>query len=309
VASALARLLRPSAPTHSRFGGLWIDRADAHAELAARRARGAVSDALAEAVAHFMDNGYVIFQGGVPAELVDLLSARIARAYVEGDARLRYHTDGKVNHVLAPGTDPRGKRIIESHAVLEEVRDALSAPRILDFVEAVFDEQPVLTQSLIFQNGSEQPLHQDPVFVTYTKPLHMTAAWIALEDVRAGSGELQYVPGSHRLPDYVFASGRLDQNNGRPGELDGYNAWLAEQIAARGLARTTFLPKKGDVLLWHAGLAHGGAPITHPGATRQSLVGHFCPRSVRPRSTRPRPRRQHGRMLWSNHLYKLGFFF
>jgi ectoine hydroxylase-related dioxygenase (phytanoyl-CoA dioxygenase family) len=137
----------------------------------------------------------------------------------------------------------------------------------------------------------------------------MTAAWIALEDVQAGSGELQYVPGSHRLPDYVFASGRLDQNGGQAGELDGYNRWLAQQIAAHGLTRATFLPKKGDVLMWHAGLAHGGSPITTPGATRQSLVGHFCPKSARPRSWRPRARRRHGRLVWSNHVYKQGWFF
>jgi len=44
----------------------------------------------------------------------------------------------------------------------------------------------------------------------------------------------------------------------------------------------SFRAKKGDVLLWHAGLAHGGAPISEPTASRLSLVGHYCPRGVRP---------------------------
>ena len=53
----------------------------------------------------------------------------------------------------------------------------------------------------------------------------------------------------------------------------------AEQ-AERPLER--FLPRRGDVLLWHPGLVHGGSPIRTDGATRLSLVGHYCPQDVRP---------------------------
>ena len=42
------------------------------------------------------------------------------------------------------------------------------------------------------------------------------------------------------------------------------------------------MAKKGDILVWHADLAHGGSPVTRPELTRQSLVGHFCPRSANP---------------------------
>ena len=40
--------------------------------------------------------------------------------------------------------------------------------------------------------------------------------------------------------------------------------------------------KKGDILVWHADLAHGGSPVKRPELTRQSLVGHFCPQSAEP---------------------------
>jgi hypothetical protein len=40
--------------------------------------------------------------------------------------------------------------------------------------------------------------------------------------------------------------------------------------------------KKGDVLIWHADLMHGGAPIEDPKRTRKSLVAHFMPLGVMP---------------------------
>jgi ectoine hydroxylase-related dioxygenase (phytanoyl-CoA dioxygenase family) len=46
--------------------------------------------------------------------------------------------------------------------------------------------------------------------------------------------------------------------------------------------KKSFLGKAGDVLIWHADLAHGGAPIKNVGQTRHSLVTHFCPASDEP---------------------------
>jgi ectoine hydroxylase len=41
-----------------------------------------------------------------------------------------------------------------------------------------------------------------------------------------------------------------------------------------------FLPRKGDVLIWHANLLHGGRAIAAPGATRRSLVAHYFAKDV-----------------------------
>jgi hypothetical protein len=48
----------------------------------------------------------------------------------------------------------------------------------------------------------------------------------------------------------------------------------------RGLKTETFMAKKGDVLIWHADLMHGGVPIQDPRQTRKSLVAHFMPLGV-----------------------------
>ncbi len=282
---------------HSDFGGLWIDRVGAAAELARRIAAGQVSPETGANIGRFMENGYVVLPGAVASAAADRLADIVATAFARGDRRLRYQTDGSRTLVLKTGDNARGARIVEAHTVLPEARDVLSAPRVLEFLSAIFDEPPVLSQSLIFRMGSEQPLHQDPAFVVYDRPLCMAACWIALEDIAQGSGELRYRIKSHRLPDYVFSTGRRDSHGARDGEVEKFLEWLGAECDSRGLEQETFLARKGDVLVWHADLAHGGSQITDPGATRQSLVGHFCPVSVRPRYALAKVRRRDG-PLW-----------
>ncbi len=59
-------------------------------------------------------------------------------------------------------------------------------------------------------------------------------------------------------------------------------ATLWSRRRVRGLPTLRFLPKKGDVLFWHADLPHGGSEIAVPGSMRRSLVTHYCPRSLMP---------------------------
>ena len=135
-------------------------------------------------------------------------------------------------------------------------------------------------QSLYFEYGSEQILHRDPVVVPTGAPGHLLAAWIALEDISADSGALVYVPGSHRLPYYTFSPGEYEFDGSRMGEeeIRAGTAWDDEQARRRGLEPKIFTARKGEVLLWHASLRHGGSPVRDPSLTRRSVVVHYAPR-------------------------------
>ena len=51
---------------------------------------------------------------------------------------------------------------------------------------------------------------------------------------------------------------------------------------ARGDCEGTLaLPRKGDLIVWHARLVHGGTPVTGEGRTRKSLVAHYLTKSVK----------------------------
>jgi ectoine hydroxylase-related dioxygenase (phytanoyl-CoA dioxygenase family) len=47
------------------------------------------------------------------------------------------------------------------------------------------------------------------------------------------------------------------------------------QMETRGLAVKRFVAKRGEVLLWHGSLVHGGSRVETPARSRQSFVVHF----------------------------------
>jgi phytanoyl-CoA hydroxylase len=297
---------QPASPPrfHSKFGGLWVDRLDAEEELAARLAQGRIAPELGRKIAQFMRDGYLILEGAVDARLAGQLAALMTKAFREGDPQLKYQADSDELHSFAGNTPPRGKRIIEAHALRADIRDAFASPAIVEFLTAIFDEPAVLSQSLMFQMGSEQRFHRDTTFVRFDSPMRMVGCWIALENVVAGSGELAYIVGSHRIPDFEFSHGKKDGVEVGPEELDRSLRWVEDESDKRGLRRERFLAKKGDALIWHADLAHGGSPITDPERTRQSVVGHLSPLSVG-RSMHSSVRRPHGPIHYSSTYYDL----
>lgn len=80
-------------------------------------------------------------------------------------------------------------------------------------------------------------------------------------------------------PEYLF-EGRYKWLTPGSTEGEAFHSHLREQVA--GLKEQRFRANKGDVLIWHADLAHGGAPIKDRSRTRLSLVAHYCPMGTYP---------------------------
>ena len=112
-----------------------------------------------------------------------------------------------------------------------------------------------------------------------TYPLgYLIAIWIALEDITEDSGPLSYFPGSHKLP-YLLNDGYERGGNvftvGADSNYLKYEEKIGEIMQSKQLPKKVFTAKKGDVLVWHANLVHGGEKITNPSATRKSMVVHY----------------------------------
>jgi len=266
---------------HSKYGGLWIDRANWRQEI---KARGLNPHQQAQ-VEKFASDGYIILEGAASHELVDAFQQRIETSFREGNSDIIYqsHQDYVTKRLDEPA-DRMGGRVLDSFVALPQALDLFRVPALFDFLRLIFDADPLLFQSLSFDQGSQQGLHQDTAYVVVQQPLQLAACWIALEDIQPGSGELFYAPGSHRLPDWNFGGDRKHWSMAEDGE-ETHNRWGAHLVESaqkgeKGIEH--FLPKKGDILIWHADLAHGGAAITNPQLTRQSLVGHFCPQTTEP---------------------------
>jgi ectoine hydroxylase-related dioxygenase (phytanoyl-CoA dioxygenase family) len=277
----------------SRFGGLWTDRLDALERLEEARRTGRVSGEDARALSTWITQGHWIVPGAVSPEWIERLNADVAELWARRDGATRVEIGGAYV-ALSPELRSEHCKLVDLYARSRAALEVALAPAITRFLRLVFEHEPLLFQSLSFERGSEQPIHQDTAYVVVTPAMAFAAAWIALEDIPVGSGELAYYPGSHALPEYRFRGGTRNWNRERDGleAQERYQEWLLATLAARGIERQLLRPRKGDVLFWNADLAHGGSPILDRALTRRSLVCHYCPAQARPYYFSYRPDRR-----------------
>ena len=279
-ATSLSSVSVPGSPTRSAFGGLWTDCVDADEQLDRRLRRRAFSSDLVPDLTSWIADGYVILPGAADRSICEQFGADLAAAWREGHPdQIVVDSQTGAPRRLRAGDETRLTRAVDAHVHFASARDLLRSSRVTQFLAAVFDADPLYFQSLVFETGSEQGLHQDTAFVVVDRPLEFVGVWFALEDVLPGSGELRYAPGSHQLADHCFAPGRRHFDS----SMDGHDAHvayypsIAQRCDAAALSVTGFLPRQGDVLIWSADLVHGGAPISDATLTRRSLVAHACP--------------------------------
>jgi ectoine hydroxylase-related dioxygenase (phytanoyl-CoA dioxygenase family) len=274
----------PTIPAfRSKFGGMWTDLNTAESIAAGKQAIGAISSHEASLLYKWIRDGYVILPKAVSDAAIDaalgdfdaVLDGRLERKmyYWEG-GKQKFETAARV---LA---QKREAKLLDLHDVSYATQEIQFAFTIRRFLELVFQRPALAFQSLGFYYGSQQDIHQDATFVRTSSPLEFVASWIALEDIKPGSGELEYYPGSHTLEPYLF-DGHIWATPGTP-ELQQYSQRLHETAKRAGLSIERFAPNKGDALIWSAGLMHGGCPITDPSLTRKSLVTHYCPADQQP---------------------------
>ena len=268
----------------SRFGGLWVDRSDAADLIERRSSSGSLSADDARLLTLWMKNGYVVLENAISPRLADQLLADTDRLW--SDARMKAE-DGPGNHV-PPSAEVRKKRgrLRDIYFYSEVARQAIFADKIARFLRVIFERDILAFQSLSFDIGTEQGVHQDPAYVVVSSPLEMAASWIALEDIRDDSGPLTYYEGSHRLPEFIFGGKYKHWSLERDGtEVHGrYSRYLHEKAKEMGLPLRRLCARKGDAIIWHADLAHGGSLIESSDSqtTRRSLATHYCPADVSP---------------------------
>lgn len=131
--------------------------------------------------------------------------------------------------------------------------------------------------TLNFLQGSEQKPHSDAVHMSTYPQGGLIAAWIALEPTDEENGPLVYYPGSHNLPYLHNADLDLKENvllmDSNPNAA--YETKMAALLQKHQLKEHTFKAQKGDVLIWHGNLVHGGKPMLNKKRTRKSMVIHY----------------------------------
>lgn len=275
---------------YSHFGGLWTDRLDAEAVLDSKLTQDPRLNPLKEKLSFFIKNGYVILENAVSAAHIDAYTSALAVAARDGSGLLAsVPVSGPQDKDVVPlskaDTQAPLTKVLDTYNQLPSARALIFSDPIVQFLQSAFEEDVLAFQGLHFEKGSTQAIHQDTAYVVIDKePMKLCASWIALEDVLPGSGELIYYPGSHRLPDWLYSGTYKHFNHERDNHAEhmGHLQALHDRSKERGLSLQSFLPKKGDVLIWAADLAHGGSQISNTQLTRRSLVTHYMPASCDP---------------------------
>lgn len=283
--------------SHSKHGGLWTDLDNADEILQQKLNSKTITDAEAEHLDYFIKNGYVILNKLIPNNVIDTFLSeqeKIKHGEITGHF-VEFIDNGQHFHGKPYTPELIGKRfkLIDVYAKSEAARNLNLDSGIVRFLNLLFEMPPLAFQSLSFYTGSGQSIHQDTTYVRVNSPMELVATWIALEDIKPNTGELEFYPGSHKFPDFQF-SGNPGKNTWfKPGESKWFDRqnfeeharyikWLNAQAELHGLEKKKFHAKKGDVLFWTNDFAHGGSQNDKPDQSRLSLVTHYCPTNRNP---------------------------
>lgn len=245
----------------------WLDRPDAKTRLVAHPDYQRFDEATQQQIHQFIDEGYMIFKGFYTSKACDQADD-VIQQLLKGQRTDYNYT---------------GKKIMNAYQHSEMINQQFFRnQKLLKILNFVMGKSVVPFQTINFVQGSEQRAHSDSIHMS-TQPLgYLIASWLALEDIDMDSGPLFYYPGSHRM-DYVscedYAAGNTRWKIGE-NSYKKYEDYIDSVIKDRGLKKSYFLAEKGDLLIWHANLLHGGDPISSSEKTRKSMVAHYFCRDV-----------------------------
>lgn len=267
----------------------WIDRDDAgfERELAALRQAGTVDAETETQLRFFREHGWLKLEQAVPHALIDKVLADVEQAWCDLPPQLVLSNALKAPTPMGEVAQVSGfraasVRYLDFHNASDAAAEIMMLPAVLRFAEVCFGEKIAAMQTLLFENGTQQSSHQDFAFVHSLRPACLMGAWVALEDARVDAGPLFYWDRSHRsVPKYAFDDGSV-LAEGDGSHVRAFEDYLENACRERGLERLVFTPRKGDLLIWHSALVHGGMPRIDQALTRRSIVSHYTTQAAYP---------------------------
>ncbi|MBS1646234.1 MAG: phytanoyl-CoA dioxygenase family protein [Bacteroidetes bacterium] len=244
----------------------WLDKDISPEEIQKKVQASSFSEGTKEALLSWKENGYLILKNFFSEEEADAVNKEI-------EALL---ASKKIAFTL-------GNKIMFANKQSELIKDISTQKKITELLSFILGKKVIPFQTINFITGSQQHAHSDSIHMTTYPMGYLIAVWIALEDIDETQGALSYYPGSHKLPyvlneDYERGGNKLSV--GADNNYLKYEEKIAEVLQQHAISKKIFATKKGDMLVWHANLIHGGEKITKPESTRKSMVIHYFAEDV-----------------------------
>ncbi|PCI77153.1 MAG: phytanoyl-CoA dioxygenase [SAR86 cluster bacterium] len=207
-------------------------------------------------VAEFHERGYLIADFSLDESLLDRIVQKLQPLYPE---------DYQQNPTIPA-------RIQDGWKTVDEVRQLARNANIARALQQLLGRESLPFQTLNFPIGTRQFTHSDTIHFNSIPSNFMVGVWVALEDIDEDNGPLLYYPGSHKLHEYSMHDFDLE-----PGyhNYHNYEERIQQVVEREQLEGEYGIIKKGDVLIWHANLLHGGAPQKDLERSRHSQVTHY----------------------------------
>ncbi|MEL6428902.1 MAG: phytanoyl-CoA dioxygenase family protein [Planctomycetota bacterium] len=206
----------------------------------------------------FWDDGYFVFDTGVPHETLDRIVEQLASKYPPDDMPHGYVTP---------------TRLQDAWEFNDDVRDLATNPHVLGVLQGLYGRKPLPFQTLNFPTGTRQAAHSDTIHFNSLPHTFMCGVWVAFEDIDMDNGPLIYYPGSNKLPEFTMADAGVKKASSK--HYPVYEKFIQQVIQEFGLQPSYGTIKKGQALVWSSNLLHGGAPQNDPARSRHSQVTHF----------------------------------
>jgi len=243
----------------------WLDRANDKDVMKSNPQFKEFDKELQEQLLGWCEKGFVSLPGFFDKDFISDLEKSV-EANLTKSQQKKYATD----------------RVLHLHKTNDKVRQAFKDEKLLKILSFLLGKEILPFQTINFYKSSSQPAHSDAIHLT-TEPLgYSLGVWVALEDIKPGSGEFFYYPGSHKLK-YIMNN---DFNSGKKFLIqtedlhEKYESKIAQIIEETNLKAEVFLPKKGDIFIWHTNLIHGSLAKKESSLTRKSLIMHYFAKGV-----------------------------
>lgn len=260
------------------FEDLLEDVHAAESRPAAQPESAAADDPFAADLLAWRRDGFVVRRGFAPPHLVDAYSA-VCKAL------------GR----------PEGWHSPVPCLQVAEIRGLCLFPELMRLLERLIGAEMGLHLNLTGWVSSERTWNQDAYLNPDFVGARYCGVWVALDDIHPDSGPLEVIPGSHRWGAMSGARVRAYLTDDEARQIGHEHAgdaghWakyaepfvtraFEERIARAGVEPVPFLGRKGDVLVWHAHLAHRGSAPRRRDLERRALISHYSAVAHRPDMT------------------------
>ena len=232
-------------------------------------------------ISEILENGYTIVKNSVDIVLIN--------EFLGDYEMLKKNTLDNYSHELDSEDYCNGmyRRIVNLHSKLSSARPLFSSNTALTITDYFFGESTSLYTSLFYERGSGQDCHRDTPYFWTNPGYGYFGVWLALEDVEPDAGPLVVIPKNHKIIDTeLFRNeiGNMERlENGQLNPLSAllwqeYQSKVMEKCKAGCLKAKEVIINKGDTIIWHPQLMHGGAKIRNNNLSRKSFVMHVTPK-------------------------------